>query len=292
MFPDNSWYSHRLILSRYATIKDNITHCSIQHGSITVSFNKNFGRLVFPFSKYLIWNKRTASICSKNKHYNFEIIGAPFLYLDKLLNKKNFNIIKNSYFVMAPHASENIPSPFFHEKFIKYIKNKIKGKITVCIFYHDRNQKIENLYKKEKINIFSCGKRNNKKFLYLLYYQLKKNENIIITELGSPLFYSLFLNKKTYFIQKFSPQIILNNNENQIKKYKKKYSFLFNGLSSNKIVNAKLGKKLADDELGVDYIKNSREIRDILWPNNSFLKIYAYIFKFLLYLKWRKKLLN
>ena len=55
---------------------------------------------------------------------------------------------------MAPHASENIPSPFFHEKFIKYIKNKIKGKITVCIFYHDRNQKIENLYKKEKINIF------------------------------------------------------------------------------------------------------------------------------------------
>jgi hypothetical protein len=193
---------------------------------------------------------------------------------------------------MAPHASENIDGPFLHEQFIKYIKRKIKGKITICIFYYDRNKKIENLYKKAKINIFSCGKRNNKRFLYLLYNQLKKHENIIITELGSALFYSLFLNKKTYFIEKFSPQVILFNNEDQIKKYKKKNFFLFNGLPSNKVVNAKLGKKLADRELGKYYMRSPEAIRDILWPTNCFLKIYAYIFRFFLYLKWKNKLLS
>lgn len=292
MFPDNSWYSHRFILSQYINGNEEPTHCSIQHGSISVTFTKNFGKLRIPFSKYLIWNKKTAQVCTKNKNYNFEVIGSPFLYLDKMLNKSNFRVIKNSYFIILPHTSEmTLSKSFLHEQFIKYIEKKFKGKITVCVFFNDRDSKIENLYKKKKMNIFSCGKRDNKHFLYLLYYQLKKHENIVITQFGSALFYSLFLNKKTYFIDRLSPHILFNN-KNQLEKYKKKYSHLFSRLPLTKIVNAKFGKKLADEELGLDYLKSPEEIKLIIWPNNFFLKIYTRIFQFLLYLKWRNKLLN
>jgi hypothetical protein len=292
MFPDNTWYSHRLILSQYSNVKNKLSHCSIQHGSITTTFDKNFGSIRFPFSKYLVWNKKASSVCRSNKFYNNEIIGAPFIYLDILLKNKKFKIFKNSFFIMAPHASENIDGPFYHEKFSEYAKKKFLGKITICIFYSDLNKKIINIYKKKNIKIFSCGKRNNPKYLFLLYRQLKINENIIITELGSALFYSLFLNKKTYYIDKFSPQVILNNNQRQILKYKKKNNFLFKNLSKSKIVNGKLGKKLADLELGLKYLKSPYEIKNILWPNNVFLNICSYIFKILLWLKWRNKLIS
>ena len=292
MFPDNSWYSHRLILSQYADVENKLTHCSIQHGSITTTFDKNFGSIKFPFSKYLVWNKKAASVCHSNKFYNSKIIGAPFIYLDILLQNKKFVTIKNSLFIIAPHASENIDGPFYHKKFADYVKKKFKGKITICIFYADLNKKIINIYKKKKIKIFSCGKRSNPKYLFLLYEQFKINESIVITELGSALFYSLFLKKKTYFIEKFSPQVIFNNNQKQILNYKKKNAFLFKNLPKSKIVNSKLGKNLANKELGFRYLKNPYELMNILWPNNIFLNILSYIFKTLLWLKWRNKLLS
>lgn len=292
MFPDNSWYSHRLILSEYANIKDKLSYCSIQHGSITTTFDKNFGSIKFPFSKYLVWNKKAAHACRSNKFYNNEIIGAPFIYLDILLKNKKFKTIKNSFFIIAPHTSENIPAFFYHEKFSDYAKKKFKGKTTICIFHSDLNKKIINIYRKKNIKIFSCGKRNNPKYLFLLYRQFKINENIVITELGSPLFYSLFLNKKTYYIEKFTPQVIFNNNQKQILMYKKKNNFLFKKLPKSKIVNCKLGKKLANEELGLKYLKKPCEIKNILWPNNVFLNIYSHIFKIFLWFKWKNKLIS
>ena len=70
--------------------------------------------------------------------------------------------------------------------------------------------------------------------------------------------------------------------ECKLEKYKKRYSHLFSRLPLTKIVNAKFGKKLADEELGLDYLKSPEEIKQIIWPNNFFLKIYTRIIQFLL----------
>jgi hypothetical protein len=291
MYPDNRWYGHRFILSRYAKTEDKPTICSIQHGFLKNISNKNFGKILSPYSKYLIWNEDVARICRKNKNYKFEIIGSPFLYLCKLLEKKKYLKRKNSYFVFLPHAAENIPSSFSHILFIKYIKKKFSGNITACFFYSDITNKISELYKKNEIKIFSCGQRNNKNYLDLLYKQIMSNENIVITELSSALFYSLFLNKKTYFIEKFA-SVKVTQNIKLLKIYKKKNYFLFEGLPKNKIVNSKLGKKLADYELGLKYIKNPYELKNILWKKSLIQKVLIFIFTVLLYLKWRSKLIK
>ena len=111
-------------------------------------------------------------------------------------------------------------------------------------------------------------------------------------KLNIPLPYTEMLAEAFALIDKFSPQVILNNNQRQILKYKQKNNFLFKNLPKSKIVNGKFGKKLADLELGLKYLKSPHEIKNILWPNNVFLNICSYIFKILLWLKWRNKLIR
>ena len=293
MFPDNNWYSHKEILNKY--IKKNIKtfYASVQHGSITHSYDKNFGRILFPFIKYLVWNKKAYKICKKNGYENAEIIGAPFIYLDKLMKSQKFIINKNSYLIFIPHSGEVAPSDgFHHEKFINYAKKNFKGSLTACFFYKDINKNLTKLYKKHKIKIFTCGKRNNKKYLFSLYKQMRIHENIVITLLGSPLFYSLYLNKKTFFLRDFTPPLTPKKFGTQEKKYQVKYNFLYKYLPKNYKVNAIKGKKLADEELGVKFLKDKKSLKKLLYSKNFFIKFYTEICKFLIYIKWKNKLIN
>ena len=196
---------------------------------------------------------------------------------------KNYKVKPKSYFIFVPHSAEYIPGPFYHNDFIFFAKKKFKGKLTVCFFYKDLNSKLKKLYIKNKINVFTCGKRKNKNYLFSLFLQMKVNENIIITELGSPLFYSLFLKKNTYFINNFTPSATPKKFIRQEMKYKKKH---------NKKVDAYFGKKLADDELGIEFMKKKEDLKNLLLPNNVFFKIYTEICKFLIYLKWKNKLIQ
>lgn len=292
MFPDNNWYSHKKILNDYTISKIKNFIASVQHGSITVTYDSLFGKIFFPFFNYLVWNKKAYSVCKKNGFNNVKIVGAPFIYLNEIMKSKKFKIKKNTYFVFVPHSAESLLGPFHHEKFIKFAKKKYKGSIKACFFYKDINIKLIKLYKKNNIKIFSCGKRNNKKYLFSLFEQLKIHQNIIITELGSPLFYSLFLNKKTYFIQEFTPSVTPKKFLSQEKKYKDKHNFLYKNLNKYKQVDPILGKKLADEELGTRFLMSKYSLKKLLYSKNIFMKFYAGIYRFLIYIKWKNKLIN
>ena len=293
MFPDNNWYSHKEILNKYTKKNIKNFHASVQHGSITHSYDKNFGRILLPFIKYLVWNKKSFNICKKNGYKNTEIIGAPFIYLNELMKYKKFITNKNSYFIFIPHSGEVAPSDTFnHEKFIKFIKKKFKGSLTACFFYKDINRNLTNLYKRNKIKVFSCGERKNKKYLFSLYEQIRIHEKVVVTLLGSPLFYSLFLKKKTFFLRDFTPSLTPKKFKLQEKKYQIKHSFLFQELPDNYKVDPTKGKKLADDELGIKFLRDKKSLFKLLYSKNIFIKFFTEIYRFLIYIKWKNKLIN
>ena len=293
MFPDNNWYSHKEILKKYIKKNIKIFNASVQHGSITHTFDRKFGRIIFPFIKYLVWNKKALNVCKNNGFNNAEIIGAPFIYLNELMKKKKFVTNKNSYFIFIPHSGELGSSvKFDHKNFIIFAKKKFRGSLTACFFYKDINNNLIKLYKKNKIKIFSCGKRNNKKYLFSLYKQMRVHENIVVTLLGSPLFYSLYLNKKTFFVRDFTPLLTPKKFESQEKIYQNKHTFLYKNLANNYKVDPVKGKKIADDELGVKFLKDKSSLRKLLYSQNIFVKFYTEICKFLLYIKWKNKLIN
>ncbi len=121
---------------------------------------------------------------------------------------------------------------------------------------------------------------------------MRVHENIVVTLLGSPLFYSLYLNKKTFFVRDFTPLLTPKKFAAQEKMYQNKYTFLYKNLANNYKVNPVKGKKIADDELGVKFIKDKTSLRKLLYSQNIFVKLYTEICKFLLYIKWKNKLIN
>ena len=129
------------------------------------------------------------------------------------------------------------------------------GPYTACIFFLDYNERTINIYKKYNWKTVTCGNRTNSNFLKNLYGFLKKQENIVVTELGSTIFYSLYLNKKTSYLYKCkinNETIYFSDHTHplnipydiftkQINEYKNKNYFLL-----EKIINSNKGKELAD----------------------------------------------
>ena len=107
------------------------------------------------------------------------------------------------------------------------------------------------------------------------------------------MFYSLFLKKPTYFIGKFTPLntgAIQKRFKKQYKGYRKRNHFLFKEKSNNKLIDQNKGKAFANNELGYQYLQSKKKLSELLYSNNIFMKFYAEICSFLLYMKWRNRL--
>ena len=87
MFVDNNWYGQRYILSKYCNIKDTNAFAAIQHGMLTRSQEKLW--VLEDLVLYHIYVGIEVFEKLKFKGLkNVQIIGSPFIYLDKILNKK------------------------------------------------------------------------------------------------------------------------------------------------------------------------------------------------------------
>jgi hypothetical protein len=119
--------------------------------------------------------------------------------------------------------------------------------------------------------VVTAGERTDTKFLENLYHFIQNHEYSINTELGSALFYSLFLRKKTSYIYKtilskknfyFSEFGKINPEDfyiGQLKEYKMKNSFLL-----EREIDIEKGKKLADFELGKEFLKSKDDLKKII----------------------------
>lgn len=276
MYVDNNWYSHRYILAEYCKVQDNAILGSIQHGAHIADLNEHLGKHKIPFSKHFCWSRAVFENAIKHKIKNVIPIGAPFLYLDKM--SKKVNDFKGTLTFPA-HSNPGDPRYFKHEIFIEYIMDNYPGPYTACLFFLDYNNNIKEIYKKYEWNTVTAGHRSNKYFLRNLYDFIQNHEYCVSTELATSLFYSLYLNKKSSYIYKYR----LNNNDyyfskgseafrfrDQFIEYKKINNFLLND-----VIDQERGKKLADIELGQEFIKSRQELKIILGFNSKIKNLLA-----------------
>ena len=136
MFLDNSFYSHRKILSKYCGVEDKKCFASIQHGAFTFKQEKLIGKRLFIISPFLCWNKRLFRISKKNNVPNVISIGAPFLYLDNLKKNKKYKPQRVTL-VFPTKRSFSQKRDLNQKKFIEITEKKFKGPYTICIYFVD-----------------------------------------------------------------------------------------------------------------------------------------------------------
>jgi len=289
MYVDNNWYSHRSILAEYCEVEDKPILGSIQHGIHVADFHKNLGKHKLPFSKHFCWSRQVYQNALKNNIKNVVPIGAPFLYLDEISNIKTDN---KGTLVFPAHSNPEDSSQFKHEIFIKIVMESYPGPYTACLFFLDFDNNTRDIYKKYDWGTVTAGVRSDQNFLKNLYGFIKKHEYCISTELGTSLYYTMYLNKKSSYKYKYR----LNNKDyyfsrgpneltfkDQFLEYKKENNFLLKN-----IIDQDRGKKLADIELGKEFIKSKNELKSILGFDNKIKSNLANFFSKLIDLKYKK----
>ena len=159
MYIDNNWYSHKKIFSIYCEEKEKPCFASIQHG--WYPFLSNPKKPFIRSAPYLCWNKRTYEELRENNINNVRIVGAPFVYLTKLLKKNKKLAEKGTIFFSAhtvPSTDKPIKAPkrlqnlitdidveinkeLDHEFIIDKIEKISPGPYTVCFASTDYHKK-------------------------------------------------------------------------------------------------------------------------------------------------------
>ena len=291
MFIDNNWYGNRFILSRFCKIKDSLATSSIQHGVIW-SVSDAIYKRTFQNFNWLVWDDITKNNAISRKQKNVVSIGSPFIYLDDIL--KNEKIKPKGTLVFPSKSSYESAHYVDYKKLIAFVKKKFKKPYTILVGYQDihRVKKIRHNFKDCKF--VSCGKRSNKHFTDNLYKLINKHHSISIFYVGSPILYSLFLKKRTYFFfnrfykktsgkknikdklvkssHKNFLEIVLQEDKTIINYVEKNYNINFRNL------NTKKNQKNAEIALGLGSKKKRKELIKLLgWDS----KIQLFIGKLL-----------
>jgi len=302
MYPDNNWYGHRYILAEYCNTFDKPCFASIQHG-----WYKTFkvGNRKFTNAPFLCWNEKIHESCVQAGDKNVHLIGSPFLYLDKILKKKNKikTKVTNGTLFFPAHSAPKTDRFMFkekdpeviqrvnHELMIDEITKISKPPYTVCFFYADYTDENISIYKKHNWRIICLGKRSTNNFLYKLHDEISKVDSVICSDLSTTVFYSLYLKKKVKVIFEINKNSIntIHNNDNV--KFKNQYYANYPELYDS-FLNGEKGYEFAKKELGFNFVKSEEEIKNICGWNNIIKNFFSKIYSFILDLKHGKSLRN
>ena len=303
MYLDNNWYGNRFILSKYCNTKDTPALASIQHGMLLSKFyesdpileKKVFGKRSFSlFFPWLIWNDILFEKTQEFKSKNVVTIGAPIIYLDKIFKKKKFSKPKGTL-IFPSKSAWGVNMEVDYSKIYNYIKKKYKPPFTIVVSYFDLKRifKIRHDFKNCKFVTF--GKRNNKFFTLKLYKYLREHQSTVSFYPGSPILYSLFLRKKTYyfpkrFLKNVSGKFFTEKNTIELKKIKKEDILIENIIKKEYSIDlSNLNKKKdfinADIALGKNRMKNPKFIKKILGWDSIFKIILGILLYYIMNLK-------
>ena len=207
MFIDNRWYGNNYIFSKYCKTFKKKIFGSLQHGLFMIHhFKKSHekkekvGKRTFQFIPWFVWSDQIQNRSRLEKSKNVFAIGSPFLYLHFILLKKFF-VKSNEVLVIPPKSAFEIDQNIDYQSIINFLKKKKFTKPFKILVGQIDLKKILQSKKKFDCKFVTCGDRNNKFYTFRLYKYLKEASSVVILYPGSPILYSLFLNKKTYYYQ-------------------------------------------------------------------------------------------
>mgnify|MGYP001174402769 FL=1 len=283
MFADNVYYGHRYIFSKYCKTKNFNCFASIQHGIMSLPQERNLGKRRFIFAPFLTWNKRVENNAKKKNIPSVTAIGAPFIYLDKMIKRK-IKVCKGT--LVFPSKSTIDKSRSINNlELIKETERSFPGPYSICIYYLDLNKDWK-IFKKKGWKLYTCGDKKSEKFLYKLHKLLTMHNNVICTSINTSAFYSMFMKKNFKLIMNQSDkkkvkQIVFQNKVDDKLQLETKnfYEKRYPGFIKNRLTKIQRFE-LAKNELGYSCIKSPKEIYNLLGWNNILKKILAKIFNF------------
>ena len=284
---DNLYYGHYDIFKSYAnTILPYKINGELQHG-----WSPNSGIASYPISndiqgknsRYYLFNDANKQKCIKMGFKNTVSIGAPFLYLPKIKEKKSY--LPKSLILFPYHSTEYEEDNRFNIGYENYLESiaRISSKfksITACLYWKDyENQDIFDQFHKRKIKTRSLGHRDNNPSFLSNFVNLVNNYEYVSSDcFSSAIFYSLKLGKKVFiygqpisfhYKSKVSPDFEQKiSSKDAYKIYSEKYPEL---LWEN--FNNKPHIQIADIELGQKFKKSPEQIRSLFeWNLKSVLR--------------------
>ncbi len=294
MFVDNNWYGQRSTLAEYCKIKDHYAFAAIQHGLLSRSQEKDLGKRRFSYIPYLCWNYRVKKKLKKKGIKNVNIIGSPFLYLDKIYKNKKKNNLQSGTIVFPSKSTYELNRDVNYVELIEKVSKKYPGPYTVSIYYADLKKDLS-VFKEKKWKVVSFGKRSDKNFLKKNYLEILKNKNVVCTSMNTVFFYSAYLKKNVkLLLNNKNSKIVLTSDRNQYLT-QKSLENEYPGILSNKLSIKKL-YEISCFELGKKYLKSPEEIKYLLGWNRYSTKLLSrlisYYMDFIHYLKYKKSLRN
>jgi hypothetical protein len=289
MYPDNSWYSHRIVLSRYCNINpDRHIFGGVLHGFVPLysrlkrKYKIIVGKRKFSIAPFFFWNRRQLQQAQKKGLKNVYAIGAQFLYLCKL-KKKNLEK-KCGTLVMPLKTSPDFKSIFADDKLLNFVEKRFLKPYIICVGADDYKLFSKKIKKRKKEwKVVTCGERTDPRFLFRLYKFISNTDSVIATFAGSVVLYSMFMKKKTYVIDYYkqnNKKVLFHPNYypehlEALKDFKK---FGIN----IKNLNDKNNYKGVLEILGYNCLKTPRELKILLgWDSIIklfFSKLFAIIY--------------
>ena len=287
---DNKYYGHYDIFIHYSRVfLPYKINGEVQHGWSPHSglIDPNTPIQDVKKRRYYLFNESNQKESDENGFHNTCIIGAPFLYvLDTIKHK--IEEVPNSLLLFPLHSNEWIKfsDPLrTHKVYIKQIKkiSPLFKNISVSLGWKEyQNKDIVKLFSDEKIKVVTMGHRdNNPNFLINFYKEVSKYEYISSDTFCTAIFYGLLMKKKSFIYGKRLNRDLVFNNRQYLKNnkwegpeksyydfYSKKYPIL---LWDN--FDHKPHPYIAEDELGTNYKKSPKELREIFeWSLSYFFK--------------------
>ena len=297
MFIDNKWYGNSYIFSKYCNKFNKKIFGSLQHGLVMIHHfkksnkKKSIGKRRFETIPWFVWSDQIEKRAKLEKSKNVFAIGSPFLYLHSILSKNFFNK-SNEVLIIPPKSALEINHNIDYQGITNFLKKKKFKKPFKILVGKSDLKKILRSKKKFDCKFITCGDRNDKFYTFKLYRYLKEASSIVVLYPGTPILYSLFLNKKTYYYKNrfliSSKRLIFKNHqlnpEGIDKKNKYEIDIKLNwfkeyddlavesfkkdfGLNIFKL-NNKSSRKKASIALGINKIKSPNELRNILGWND------------------------
>jgi hypothetical protein len=204
---ENRLYGHLSILSKYCEITEPVwLKGYLQHGWNGCDGFSNYTGHKRSSKKY-VWSKRALDDLVSRGGKNAYVIGSPWLYNLKTINKLATNPVSNSKKIIAYplHAQPWAPKNYLHSEYASYLKENY-GEITISLHWTDySNFEILNTYKSLGHTPITYGvgtpwiKGFDNNFLSNQLSQLENHGKVVTNAMQTSVLYAMSLGLQVEF---------------------------------------------------------------------------------------------
>lgn len=257
---DNGYYGHREILARYAGVRSPAPPIwgYLQHGWHPGRGFPDRYRLADLLPK-LVWSWRNLAEGNHGGGRRYVGVGAPFLYLLRLLGS-----------VDAPDTPCTLVYPFHtapeeytlgsHDALVREIAEREAGPVTACLYSLDfADHSVRKPYEDAGFRVITHGRRDDPDFLFRQRSEILRHSRVVSNRVGTAIWYAAACGRE---VEMYGPSFAVGSaaEGTEFDRFQRsEWPELFSGP-----VPPHLARELGRSELGDEYVRSPEELREVV----------------------------